>query len=61
MGKVWFTFGLFAGEYNTARIAANGTVKSLYCAAAPYFFTYRRWHGSRSHASPERERSFFPV
>jgi len=38
MGKVWFTFGLFAGEYNTARIAANGTVKSLYCAAAPYFF-----------------------
>ena len=37
MGKVWFTFGLFAGEYNTARIAANGTVKSLYCVAKPDF------------------------
>jgi len=37
MGKVWFTFGLLARGYNTARIATNGMVKSLYCAATPYF------------------------
>jgi hypothetical protein len=37
MGKVWFTFGLFAGGYNTARIVTKGTLKSLYCAATPYF------------------------
>ena len=27
MGKVWFTFGLFAWGYNTARLATNGMVK----------------------------------
>lgn len=37
MGKVWFTFGLFAWGYHTARIVTNGTVKSPYCAATPYF------------------------
>jgi len=52
MGKVWFTFGLFAGGYNTARIVTKGTLKSLYCAATPCFFTYRRLYGSRSRTSP---------
>lgn len=37
MGKVWFTFGLFAGGYNTARLNTNGMVKSLYCVPTPYF------------------------
>jgi len=37
MGKVWFTFGLFAGGYNTARIVIKGMPKSLDCAATPCF------------------------
>jgi len=37
MGKVWFTFGLFAGRYNTARLVTNGMDKSLYCVPIPNF------------------------
>ncbi|EFC53763.1 hypothetical protein ENTCAN_09514 [Enterobacter cancerogenus ATCC 35316] len=37
MGKVWFTLGLFAWGYNTARIVTNGMDKSLYCAATSHF------------------------
>lgn len=60
MGKVWFTFGLFARGYDNARFVINGTVKSVYCAAT-LTFTYRRLNGSRSHTSPERENPFYPV
>lgn len=38
MGKVWFTLGLKALRYHTARIAAEGTVKTVQCAATSLFY-----------------------